>query len=242
LPDIHREKAVIVVQDAFTSYFETQLVLDCLDLLQRLGFVPLFAPFMANGKPLHVHGFLKAFQRIAEKNATSLQELARYGVPLVGIDPSMTLTYRFEYVKALGNDRAPKVQLIQEWLAGQKSQLQSTRRGLKNGEFKLLAHCTERTNAAPSIRDWQSVFAALGQSLVPMDVGCCGMAGTYGHETANVATSRRIYMLSWSEAVNNPAHREQLLATGYSCRSQVKRIDAYLLKHPVQALLSLLSS
>jgi FAD/FMN-containing dehydrogenase/Fe-S oxidoreductase len=242
LPGIRREKAVVVVQDAFTSYFEAQLVLDCLELLQRLGFVPLVAPFVANGKPLHVHGFLKAFQRTAEKNAALLQKLATYGVPLIGLDPSMTLTYRFEYAKALGQDKAPKVQLVQEWLAGQKTPLRGVKPDQKNGGFKLLAHCTERTNAAPSIRDWQSVFAAFGQSLTPVDVGCCGMAGTYGHEAANLATSRRIYGLSWSQVVNDPAERDRLVSTGYSCRSQVKRIDGQVLKHPAQALLDLIQS
>ena len=200
--------------------------------------VALFTPepFKANGKPLHVHGFRKAFQRTAERNAALLRALEVYGVPLIGLDPSMPLSYRFEYAKML--DKPPKVQLLQEWLAGQQNHLQSLRPGLIEDRFRLLAHCTEKTNAAPSIRAWQSVFTALGQSLTPVDVGCCGMAGTYGHEAANVATSRRIYGLSWAEVVNDPAKRE--LSTGYSCRSQVKRIDSRVLQHPVQALLALL--
>jgi Fe-S oxidoreductase len=231
-----RERAVIVVQDAFTRYFETRLVLDLLDLLRRLGFVPLLAPFKANGKPLHVHGFLKAFQRTAERNAAMLRSLEACQVPLIGIDPSMTLTYRFEYPKALGRDKTPQVLLIQEWLAGQKDYLQDLRMSLKEGEIKLLDDCNEKAETAPSLRDWQTVFAALGQSLTPINVGCCGMAGTYGHETINAGTSRRIYGLSWSEVVNDPAQRDRLVATGYSCRSQVRRIDGPVLKHPLQAL------
>ena len=113
-----RARSVVVVQDAFTSYFEPQLVLDLVDLLAHLGFMPWVAPFQPNGKPLHVHGFLGAFGRIAERNAAMLRALAAENVPLVGLDPSMTLTYRSEY-KALGADRVPKVQLVQEWLAGQ---------------------------------------------------------------------------------------------------------------------------
>ena len=239
LPAARRDKAVVVVQDAFTSYFETSVVLDLLDLLQRLGFVPLLAPFKANGKPLHVHGFLEAFREVADKNAALLKALESHGVPLIGVDPSMTLSYRFEYAKALGKDKAPKVSLIQEWLAGHISYLQSLKPKFERGEFRLLAHCTEKTNAAPSIRNWQSVFAAFNQSLIPLNTGCCGMAGTYGHEAGNVATSRRIYGLSWSEVVNDPANRDRLVADGYSCRSQVKRIDGQFIKHPVQALLAL---
>ena len=56
-----KHKAVIIVQDAFTSYFETQLVLDTMELLTHLGFQAFLAPYKPNGKPLHVHGFFKAF-------------------------------------------------------------------------------------------------------------------------------------------------------------------------------------
>ncbi len=235
LSDDQRANAVIVVQDAFTSYFETQLVIDLLSLLHQLGFTPLLAPFKPNGKPLHVHGFLKAFEKAAAENADMLSTLAECEIPLIGIEPSMTLAYRAEYEKALGRDRVPQVQLVQEWLAQRRDQLSPLKH---KGDFKLLAHCTEKTNAAPAMADWKTVFRALGQELANLEVGCCGMAGTYGHEAANVDTSKHIYQLSWAEAVNNPANSGKLAATGYSCRSQTKRIDDVTLPHPIQVLLA----
>ena len=231
-----KSKAVILVQDAFTSYFETPLVIDTLTLLKKLGFVPLLAPFKPNGKPLQVHGFLKAFAKAADINATQLNGLASSGIPLIGIEPAMTLAYRAEYKKILG-DNAPKVQLIQEWLATQSSQLDEKSREFKRADFSLLAHCTEKTNAVSSVKDWQQIFTNLGQQLKVIETGCCGMAGTYGHETSNLETSKQIYALSWSQVVNNPANAGKLTATGYSCRSQVKRIDNEKLPHPVQILL-----
>ena len=230
-----KSRAVILVQDAFTTYFETPLVIDTLTFLKKMGFVPLLAPFKPNGKPLQVHGFLKAFAKAADNNATQLNGLASSGIPLIGIEPAMTLAYRAEYKKVLG-DNAPKVLLIQEWLAKQE-QLSEKVREFKSADFSLLAHCTEKTNAVSSINDWQTVFSKLGQQLKVIDTGCCGMAGTYGHESNNVETSKKIYALSWSEVVNNPINAGKLTATGYSCRSQVKRIDDKKLPHPVQILL-----
>jgi len=235
-----REKAVILVQDAFTSYFESQLVLDIIDLLHELGFYVLVAPFMPNGKPLHVHGFMKAFEKAAIKNADMLTALEAEGIPLVGVDPSMTLTYRQEYVQVV--EVTPTVQLIQEWLAGQSERIQAHAANLRPNEFKLLSHCTEKTSAAPSLRQWQSIFTDLGQTLSVQPVGCCGMSGTYGHETENLATSQTIYNLSWSDVVNDSANKGKLVATGYSCRSQVKRMDKQNIPHPAQVLLDLLRS
>jgi FAD/FMN-containing dehydrogenase/Fe-S oxidoreductase len=236
LTPAEKSKAVILVQDAFTSYFETPLVIDTFTLLKKLGFVPLLAPFKPNGKPLQVHGFLKAFAKAADANATRLNGIASSGIPLIGIEPAMTLAYRAEYKKVLG-DNAPKVLLIQEWLAKQVEQLNAKAQDFKAAHFSLLAHCTEKTNAVSSLKDWQLIFSKLGQGLSVIDTGCCGMAGTYGHESNNVETSKKIYALSWSQVVNNPANAGTLTATGYSCRSQTKRIDNVKLPHPVQILL-----
>ncbi len=233
-----KKRAVIIVQDAFTSYFETQLVIDVMLLLKKLGFIPLLAPFRPNGKPLHVHGFMKAFNRAAKSNAKLLKTLADSEIPLVGIDPSMTLSYRDEYSKTLDKRDVPVVQLIQEWLAGHSEILAAQQPGFATGKYALMAHCTEKTNAAGSIKDWQTIFAQLGQEFQVLDTGCCGMAGTFGHESRNIEISRTIYDQSWGPIVKTSDNGIQLVATGYSCRSQVKRMDNQQILHPLQALLA----
>ena len=65
------------------------------------------------------------------------------------------------------------------------------------------------------------------------------MAGTFGHETKHIAMSKAIYTQSWQKKLNGK-DLDRCLATGYSCRSQVKRMEHRVLKHPVQALLSIL--
>lgn len=228
-----RARSVVVVQDAFTSHFEASLVADLCRLLVHLGFRPWLAPYRPNGKPAHVHGFLARFTTIARANARMLRTLAETGVPLIGLDPSMTLTYRSEYAKALGAGQAPKVQLVQEWLA---AWLPEITRGRPGRPMRLLPHCTERTNAPAALKDWQAVFRHLGIDLDILSAGCCGMAGTYGHETRNRATSEVIYGQSWARHVADSLG-DRLLATGYSCRCQVALMARRELLHPVQALL-----
>ncbi|WP_024302693.1 FAD-binding and (Fe-S)-binding domain-containing protein [Pseudogulbenkiania sp. MAI-1] len=241
LTEADQQRAVIVVQDAFTSHFETPLVLDVFELLRRLGFVPLLAPFRPNGKPLHVHGFLGRFRRVASANVAALGELAAGGVPLVGIDPSMTLTYRSEYAKALGKENVPAVHLLQEWLAGQSDRLPVVLSG-EDMAYTLLPHCTEKTNAPAAVGDWQKVFAALGLTLKTQSAGCCGMAGTYGHEADKRAMSEHLYELSWKGIVSKHQEEGRLLATGYSCRCQTALIDGVTLPHPASALLRALAT
>src|SRR5215207_789749 len=235
LDEAERARSVVIVQDAFTSYYETPLLLDLVDLIQALGFRPWLAPYRPNGKALHVHGFLGAFERLAAANAGMLRELAATGVDLVGLDPSMTLTYRAEYRGALDASQVPSVLLVQEWLAGHREKMPAVGGGTA---YQLLPHCTERTNALAAVRDWSSVFAAFGLRLDILPAGCCGMAGTWGHEAEHRAMSERIYSLSWASHVAAAGGSETLLADGYSCRSQAKLIEGVRLPHPVQALLA----
>jgi FAD/FMN-containing dehydrogenase/Fe-S oxidoreductase len=240
-----RQRAVIIVQDAFTSFYETRLVIDTVDLLSGLGFRPLLSVFRPNGKPLHVHGFLKRFETVARAQASHLSALAQAGIPLVGIDPSMTLTFRSEYVEAVGRAGVPQVQLLQEWLVSQLPPAfppDPAAGGARPTAFALLPHCTERATAQSSLADWSGIFARFGLRLGITAAGCCGMAGTYGHETRNVATSRAIFDMSWRRHIAAAGPEEELLATGFSCRSQARRFGQATLRHPVQALLQRLGS
>jgi Fe-S oxidoreductase len=224
----------VIVQDAFSSYFDTDTVADILRCLQQLGFRVWVMPYRANGKPLHVHGFLKTFTWVARRRQKDFAALAKSGIPLVGIDPSMTLAYRSEYVKYLDGDVTP-VWLLQEFLGKRLDLLEPQKNRFQPGSVKLLGHCTEKTNAAASMKDWQAVFAALGLTLEHEAVGCCGMAGTYGHETRNKGTSATIYDLSWRQVLDTQPV-DSLVATGYSCRSQAQRQQGVTLRHPLQYL------
>lgn len=233
-----REQHVLVVQDPFTSYYEAQLVTDFIRLIEKLGYRPVLLPFSPNGKAQHVKGFLQRFARTAGKTAEFLNRVAQLGVPMVGVDPATVLCYRDEYQQVLGEQRGTfSVQLVHEWLhgvlAGREEQIAS-------GEaWYLFAHCTEVTALPSTPNQWQAIFARFGAKLENINVGCCGMAGTYGHESKNLANSLGIYELSWHPQLQK-LPRQRCLATGFSCRSQVKRAEGNGMRHPLQALLELM--
>ncbi|BET80961.1 FAD/FMN-containing lactate dehydrogenase/glycolate oxidase [Edwardsiella anguillarum] len=233
-----RARRVLIVQDPFTSYYDARVVEALIRLCDRLGLRAQLLPFVPNGKAQHIKGFLRRFARTARSGAEFLNRVARLGIPLVGVDPAMVLCYRDEYKTILGEQRGEfQVQLIQEWLA--QALPSAERLGPAVDEtWYLFGHCTETCAEPASVAQWQQVFAHLGARLQNVSVGCCGMAGTYGHEVANQAASRGIYALSWQPALAAlpPA---RCLATGYSCRSQVLRQQGVALRHPVQALLEI---
>ena len=233
-----RAKTVLVVQDPFTSYYDAQVVADFVRLVEKLGLEPVVLPFSPNGKAQHIKGFLQKFARTARKTSEFLNRIAASGMPMVGVDPALVLCYRDEYKQTLGDDRGDfHVQLVHEWLPGVLADREITPVGGES--WYLFGHCTEVTALPTAPGQWAAIFARCGAKLENVSVGCCGMAGTYGHEVKNHANSLGIYELSWHQAMQR-LPRQRCLATGYSCRSQVKRIEGNGVRHPLQALLEIL--
>lgn len=227
-----RSRMVLLVQDPFTSFYEAELVEDALSLLEKLGKTPMLLPFLPNGKPQHVKGFLRDFVKTASKASDFLNQLHQFEVPMLGLDASLVLVYRDEYRKLLGDKRGNyQVDLFHEWLAQQPIPTAK-----QQGSFALLAHCTEKTALPRTEQSWQQIFSQAGLELKPVSVGCCGMAGTYGHEQQNLENSKALFAMSW-QAPLQQFGVDQVLVTGFSCRSQVKRLAGSKPKHPLQQLL-----
>ncbi len=238
LSDEQKAKTVLVVQDPFTSYYDAQVVADFIRLVERLGYQPVLLPFSPNGKAQHIKGFLNRFAKTAQKTSDFLSRVALLGMPMVGVDPALVLCYRDEYKQTLGDKRGEfHVMLVHEWLPtivdGQVSQ------EISGEPWYLFGHCTEVTALPGAPAQWASIFARFGAKLESVSVGCCGMAGTYVHEVVNHKNSLGIYELSWHQAMQR-LPRNRCLATGYSCRSQVKRVEGSGVRHPLQALLEIM--
>ncbi|MDE4010719.1 FAD-binding oxidoreductase [Glaesserella parasuis] len=237
-------KYVLVVQDPFTSYYDAKVVADFVQLAQKLGFKAIVLPFNPTGKAQHIKGFLHKFANTARTQAELLNRVAKLGIAMVGVDPALTLIYREEYRQILKDDCGEfKVLLAHEWLLAQlkNGTLDHCKKSAETDRlpWHLFAHCTESTSLPNSLKEWQQIFAHFGETLTAENIGCCGMAGTFGHETKHLAMSKEIYAQSWQVKLQGKT-LSRCLATGYSCRSQVKRMEHQLLKHPVQALLEVI--
>ncbi|MCF6764410.1 FAD-binding oxidoreductase [Thiotrichales bacterium 19S3-7] len=231
-----KERSVCLLQDAFTSYYDVKTALTVYDVLTELGFNVYVLPFKANGKGLYVKGFLKQFKRLAVKNSHYLNEIAQSGVDIVGIEPTMVLCYRDEYPKILADNKPQfNVQLLQEWLLSKLAMLKPSVNN-QNKTYYLFAHCTERALALTSSVQWQKIFEKLNLKLEIVDVGCCGMAGTYGHEREHKTNSQKLYQLSWREKIEQ-LEPSQILVSGYSCRSQIRRFSQLEVQHPISVLI-----
>jgi FAD/FMN-containing dehydrogenase/Fe-S oxidoreductase len=232
---------VVVVQDPYTTYYDALLVSALVTLLQLGGFQVIVLPCRVHGKAMHVKGFLKQFERVAHQQAQILQQFQQLKITMVGLDPAMVLALRQEY-QTLPNMPTFKVLLLQEWLAANLSAyspLLQQRLHPQTVHLTLLQHCTE-ASALPESKDlWHQIFTHFGLDVTIPAIGCCGMAGSFGHEKQNQTVSKQLFTLTWQPWIQQPEH--QVLATGFSCRSQTKRLSSHTVQHPLLRLLEQLN-
>ncbi len=242
----------VIVCDAFTSCYDTEGLVTLGRVMRALGFKAAFLRPYINGKLMVIRGDRRRFARYAAKQAARLSSLAAAGIDLVGFDPALTICYNDEYQQILGPARGDfTVQLPEQWLlqalASEKwqqtaSQAQS---GLKSaaGSFAdpyyLFCHCTEQALLPESVQQWQQIFSAFKVPLLPVKTACCGMAGLFGHMLKNQEESRTVYQQNWQGEIHRRDFK-RILVTGYSCRSQVERMEGQKPLHPVQVLAQVL--
>ncbi|WP_318433368.1 D-2-hydroxyglutarate dehydrogenase YdiJ [Photobacterium leiognathi] len=236
LSEQERKNYVLIVQDPFTSFYDAEVVKDFITLIEKLGKKPILVPFKPNGKAQHVKGFLRQFAKTARNTADFLNQLAVLNIPMVGVDPALVLCYRDEYAEVLKETRGKfEVLTAHEWLLPLLPELKQYN-STDDKPWYLFAHCTEKTKLPNAEKQWGEIFNHFGVTLQSIAVGCCGMAGTFGHEKDKLETSKGVYNLSWKPNIEQ-LDNSRCMATGYSCRSQVKRFEHIKFKHPVQVLL-----
>ncbi|WP_298626123.1 FAD-binding and (Fe-S)-binding domain-containing protein [uncultured Legionella sp.] len=237
------KRSVVFIQDWITSFYDAELVVKTCLLVRALGYEIYVMPWFENGKSLYLQGKLEAFAEVANKNSLMLEQVTRHDLPMIGLDPAMTLTYRYEYPDFLKKKSTFSIQLIQEWLSkairAEKIATFKFKKSTLGESFNLLSHCTELANCNEAQEQWQQVFHTLGLELALQNTGCCGMAGAYGHETIHQQESLGLFDSSWRKFFMNKSLAERALVDGYSCRSQVECRTGFKSRHPVEIILEL---
>ena len=235
------EAHVILVPDVFTSCYDADVHEAAVKLLAILGWRVHIAPLVANGKPLHVLGMLRGWERTARAWRAHLERLAASGKPLLALEPAVALTQRDELTKAFGESPV-RVHLLGEWLAERfaSSRVPRALPPTTARDFRLLAHCTEQATAPAAAHAWVEIFRRCGHRLTVVRSGCCGLAGVWGHQVEHLADSRALFDLSWAPhlAAADAAGAEPL-ADGFSCRHQTLLCANRRIRHPAEALVSL---
>jgi Fe-S oxidoreductase len=222
------EKSAILVIDSFLGLFDTGPLIAAARILKRMGFSVHATPPVAMGKALQVRGFLDAYGQVCDRTLPHLKALAKTGAPLVVIEPAVLMALRQEWPLV---KHCIEILSLEEFLSIHHDKLPHAE---NRSAMALMPHCTQASGDPGHTALWQGVFATCNLDLITETVGCCGMAGMFGHETEHRELSQEIFDLSWREPLQNISRTP--VASGFSCRCQSARFTGRRPEHPIEAL------
>jgi len=223
---------VVLMPDVFTAALEPSTFASAAAVLESLGYTVAASRFVGSGKFDHVKGRRDRFAAAAERQAALVADIAAAGSIPVVVEPAMALLHQHEY-PAVDSAYPSDVQSLIDLIMQRADRLEPVGEGRTT---RLLGHCTERSMAPGQALGWAEVLQFAGYEVETPDIGCCGMAGIFGHEIANQSMSKKLWQQSWAARVEHAGDVE-VVAPGYSCRSQAKRFSNRTLRHPVHLLL-----
>ncbi|MCT8973537.1 FAD-binding and (Fe-S)-binding domain-containing protein [Microbaculum marinisediminis] len=222
---------VLVLADPFTIMFDVEAIGAVCDGLVVLGYAPVIITLPPGAKSSHVLGLRQRYEARARRQIGALARLQKTGLPMLAVDPAFALLTRQEYRHL--DAGTPQIALVQEFLATRLAAGDSWARAAAAPSRKLMAHCTELAALPGTLKLWRDIFDAIGVTVQPVDTGCCGMAGLFGHEMRNQQMSRNLFDASWARPASG---EDEILATGFSCRCQVERFSSTRAVHPMKLI------
>jgi Fe-S oxidoreductase len=240
--------AVLLFNDTFTNYFDPEIGEAGADVLESAGCAVGLAPNGCCGRPLISQGLLAAARQRAEFNTDRLFPLASGGARFVFFEPSCLSALKDDgpaLLRGAAQARAQRVGdacvLFEEFMEEQwqDGKLSLT---LKPGpeRIALHGHCHQKSMGllAPA----RALLSRVpGATVIDLDAGCCGMAGSFGYAREHYEISRQIGERRLLPAARALDDRSVLVAAGTSCRHQVEDFAATRALHPAVLLRSLLT-
>ena len=233
--------------DTFTEYETPHIGVAAMDVLSSAGLQPAVAPNVCCGRPLISQGLLSEARRQAAANVHALYDFAARGHAIVFMEPSCLSALKDDAPALLRGELqyrarvvARECVLFEEYLERECASGHATL-SLNSGpaNIHLHPHCHQRSMglAVPA----RALLSRVpGATVVDLDAGCCGMAGSFGYTRDHYEVSRAIGERKLLPAARALDARSVLVAAGTSCRHQVHDLAGVKAWHPAELLQSLL--
>jgi FAD/FMN-containing dehydrogenase/Fe-S oxidoreductase len=233
----------LLFNDTFTNHYDPAIGLAAIRVLQRAGIRTALAPNHCCGRPQISKGLLATARQMAERNTNALHADAAAGRPIVFCEPSCLSAVREDAPALLRGEtrrRAEQVAavsvLFEEYAATLMGRLM-----LKPGPTSILLHGHCHQKSMGLVGAARTMLSHIpGVSVVDLDAGCCGMAGSFGYAHDHYDVSRAIGERKLFPAVRKKADGSVVVAAGTSCRHQIADFTDEKAVHPAVLLESLL--
>lgn len=240
------DRKVYLFFDEFSNYHDVQIGIDTIKLLSRLGYEVLMTKHEESGRSLVTKGFLDEFKVIVNKNIAVFKDIITEDTPLIGIEPTPILMFRDEYLRIADDKIAAKkiaknAVTIEEFIQNEitKGIIKSSVFTTDKRTIKIHGHCHQK-----SLIGMEPAFTMLNlpinYKVTIINSGCCGLAGSFGFEKEHYTLSMQIGEDTLFPKIRNTEKDTIIVASGTSCRQQIKDGTKRVSLHPSTVLLEAL--
>jgi len=237
------KQAVIFFVDEFTNRYDVEIGIKAIRLLDQLGYPVKFIKHRASGRAQLSKGMLPEAIALASFNVNVIFPYLPQHV-LIGLEPSAIFSFRDEYPKLLrGLDKEKAVELVKHCFSLEEFLFDEVNKGnihihdfdQTTRQLLIHGHCHQKALSKIDYTTFLLGFPS-GHSVSVIPSGCCGMAGSFGYEEEHFELSMRIGELVLFPAVRKASAQARIIASGTSCRHQIKDGTGRHAVHPVEIL------
>ena len=234
------ERLVAYFHGCSTNYYEPELGMITVAVLEALGCRVLLPPQNCCGLPLQSNGLFRQARRYGQANIRHLVPFADKEIPIVGTSTSCTLELKHEYRAVLGlagrdfdlvaEYTRDIFEFILEEFSGEvdNGKLEPVpRRVLYHAPCQLKSHCLG-TPALEVLRRIPTLDLVLSESE------CCGVAGTYGVKRERYEVAYEVGEKLFQQAER--AKVDIVVTDSETCRWWISHHTGIQAVHPIELL------
>ncbi len=233
------QQCVVLFVDTWTNHHTPQVGMAAVKVLESLGYRVLCPETSCCGRPMISKGLLAEAQLLASKNVDSLANFAHQGIPILGVEPSCVSALTDELPQLVRNKAANRIAssaMMLESFVAKLIEDEPDRLRFREGAIESIryhGHCHQK--ALYGTEDAIAALQTVCGDATEINSGCCGMAGSFGHEVEHYDVAQAV-----GEQRLFPAIRESgdasIAVSGFSCRCQIRHHTDAKPRHVVEYL------
>ena len=225
---------VVLWPDTFTNHLAPEVGLAAVRVLAAAGFDPLVPVTpVCCGLTWTVTGQLDGARRTLRRTLDAPE--LEGDEPIVVLEPSCAATLRRDLVELLPDDpRSGSLSARVVTLAEILDRAGWAPPGGAPLSALVQPHCHQQAVLGTGAD--RRVMAGAGIDAATILAGCCGLAGAFGAEAGHEQISRDVAALALLPALRSAAPETEILADGFSCRTQIDFLGGRRARHLAEVL------
>jgi FAD/FMN-containing dehydrogenase/Fe-S oxidoreductase len=237
------QRPVTLFNDTFVNHYEPEIGIAAIEVLELAHCrVNVVRPGCC-GRPLISQGLLAQARAQLEILVDALFPVAGRGEKIVFCEPSCLSAVKEDAPSLLRGEQQQKARVVAKVCVSFEEFAAELDLPLSAGPARILLHGHCHQKAMGLLPSAMSLLGRIpSASVVDLDAGCCGMAGSFGYLRGHYEVSETIANRKLLPAVRAMQPSDMLVAPGTSCRHQIAGLGGATAIHPAVLIRRLLET